>query len=80
MAKTKTTKPAENDAFVDAHGHEHRPCAFCALDCSTHPDAGNPLSFCGDCGRVTCPDHRVDDMAERCVECASVFYANTDHE
>jgi len=59
---------------VDDHGHEHHACAFCGLDCSTHPDAGSPLDRCGDCGRPTCPDHRVDDMASRCVDCASVHY------
>jgi hypothetical protein len=60
--------------IIDAQGHEHRACAFCNADCSTHPDAGNPLSCCGDCGKPTCPDHRVEDDAERCVDCASVFY------
>jgi hypothetical protein len=55
--------------------YESRPCAFCGVDCTTHPDAANPLDPCGDCGRVTCPDHRVDDAAARCVDCAATFYA-----
>jgi hypothetical protein len=78
MAHTKI-KPVEDDAFelvwTDAQGHEHQLCTFCGVDCSTHPDAGNPLSCCGNCGRATCPDHRVDDAATRCVECAANFYA-----
>lgn len=63
------------EIWTDARGHEHQPCAFCGVDCSTHPDAGNSLSCCGDCGCATCPDHRVDDQAARCVDCAARFYA-----
>lgn len=60
--------------WTDEQGHEHRLCHLCNADCSTHPDAGNPLEFCGDCGKPTCPDHRVDDAAARCNACAAVFY------
>lgn len=56
--------------------YEYRPCAFCGADCLTHPDAGNSLAFCGDCGAATCPDHRVDDEAQRCVQCAASHYAS----
>lgn len=61
--------------WVDGRGIEHRPCFTCGVDCTTHPDAANPLSFCGDCGHVTCPDHRVLDETERCVACAARHYA-----
>jgi hypothetical protein len=58
-------------------GHQHEACHLCGVDCSTHPDAANPLASCGDCGRPTCPDHRVDDAATRCNECAATFYGTT---
>ncbi len=61
--------------YTDDAGHDHLPCHICGADCSTHPDAGNPLECCGDCGRATCPDHRVDDAAARCSDCAAAFYA-----
>jgi len=61
--------------YTDERGHQHAACHLCGVDCSTHPDAGNPLARCGDCGRPTCPDHRVDDAAMRCNECAATFYA-----
>ena len=61
-------------AYTDERGHAHRSCAVCGADCSTHPDAANPLDFCGDCGAPTCPDHRVEDTAGRCVDCASHHY------
>jgi hypothetical protein len=61
--------------YTDDNGHQHRPCWLCGSDCSTHPDAANPLACCGDCGRPTCPDHRVDDHAQRCNACAAVFYS-----
>jgi hypothetical protein len=65
-----------NEAFIDDRGFEHLPCHMCGSDCSTHPDAANPLSSCGDCGKATCPDHRVEDDAQRCNACAAIFYAN----
>lgn len=65
---------AHNSHWLDDHGHIHGTCR-CGHDCSTHPDAANPLAGCGDCGADTCPDCRVEDQATRCVECASVFYA-----
>jgi hypothetical protein len=68
-------KTAAAAGFTDEAGHEHKPCAVCGVDCSTHPDAGNSLDSCGDCGRATCPDHRVDDAAGRCVDCAATHYA-----
>ena len=61
--------------------HQIEACAICLsvdgryTECSTHPDAANPLARCGDCGAATCPDHRVDDGAQRCNACAVVFYA-----
>lgn len=67
-----------NESFFDEHGHQHQPCAICGVDCSTHPDAGNPLALCGDCGLPTCPDHRVQDQADRCVDCASKFYQDVE--
>ena len=60
--------------YIDDNGHEHAACHICNADCSTHPDAGNSLAQCGDCGGATCPDHRVDDAATRCVDCAATFY------
>jgi hypothetical protein len=60
---------------TDAAGSTHQPCHMCGVDCSTHGDAANPLASCGDCGGVTCPDHRVEDGATRCNACAAVFYA-----
>jgi hypothetical protein len=63
------------EPYTDAAGHDHQPCGLCGADCSTHPDAGNALASCGDCGCATCPDHRVDDAATRCNACAAVFYA-----
>jgi len=66
-----------DERWTDERGHEHGLCHFCGADCSTHPDAANPLAPCGDCGTVTCPDHRVEDAADRCNACAAVFYART---
>jgi hypothetical protein len=57
--------------------HEHAACSICGTDCSTHPDAANPIARCGDCGGVTCLDHRVEDAATRCVDCAATFYATS---
>jgi hypothetical protein len=62
------------ETWKDDKGYEHQFCHLCGADCSTHPDAANPLACCGDCGRPTCPDHRVDDDAQRCNACAAVFY------
>jgi hypothetical protein len=62
--------------YFDDKGLEHADCHFCGTDCNTHPDAANPLSTCGDCGAVTCLDHRVADQASRCVDCAAAFYAS----
>jgi|SRR5262245_26745447 len=64
-----------------AHRYDSQPCGICQrggryTDCTTHPDAANPLAYCGDCGQVTCPDHRVDDDATRCVDCAATHYAS----
>lgn len=64
-----------NERWTDERGHEHALCAYCQADCSTHPDAANPLAPCQDCGAVTCLDHRVEDEADRCVGCAATFYA-----
>lgn len=63
-----------------AHRYDPQPCAICLrsgryTECTTHPDAANPLTYCGDCGQVACPDHRVEDDADRCVDCAATFYA-----
>jgi hypothetical protein len=65
MKQTKTAAPH----------YEEQPCAICGTTCSTHPDAANPIAGCGDCGRTTCLDHRVEDAATRCVDCAATFYA-----
>lgn len=73
MDNTRTTTTATT--YTDERGHEHAACHLCGVDCSTHPDAGNPLANCGDCGRATCPDHRVDDTAARCNECAAAYYS-----
>jgi hypothetical protein len=70
MRHVRTCKP-----LIDSTKFEQHACAFCSSVCSTHPDAANPLTYCGDCGRVACPDHRVDDAADRCVDCAATFYA-----
>jgi hypothetical protein len=48
------------DHYEDDRGHYHGICR-CGHDCSTHPDAGNPLAYCGDCGEPTCPDCRIED-------------------
>jgi len=61
--------------YTDAAGHEHAACIVCGVDCSTHPDAGNSLDQCGDCGGVTCPDHREENNAARCPKCAARFRA-----
>jgi hypothetical protein len=61
-------------ALIAATQYEQVPCVYCGTVCSTHPDAGSPLTYCGDCGRVACPDHRVEDAADRCVECAALHY------
>jgi hypothetical protein len=58
-------------AAVRAEDLAGRPCAFCGTLCSTHQDAAHPLAPCGDCGAVTCSDHRVVDEADRCVACAA---------
>ena len=61
--------------------YEVRPCALCLsvdgryTECTTHPDAANPLAPCQDCGAVTCLDHRILDEADRCNACAAIFYA-----
>ncbi len=68
------TSAAAAERWIE-NGHEHALCDFCRARCSTHPDAANPLAPCGDCGRVTCEDHRVLDEGDRCVDCAAVFYA-----
>lgn len=62
------------NTWKDEQGHEHAACYACQADCSSHPDAANPLAPCGDCGQVTCLDHRVSDQADRCLDCANVFY------
>jgi hypothetical protein len=55
--------------YIDAAGHEHATCA-CGHDCSTHPDAGNPLDCCADCGCATCPDCReYHHTAPVCTAC-----------
>jgi hypothetical protein len=46
-------------------------CAFCGVD-YTHQ-----IATCGTCGRSTCPDHRVNDHASRCNDCAVAFYTIT---
>jgi hypothetical protein len=75
MAHTPLTTVYNFEPYIDERGDEHQACHMCGADCSTHPDAGNPLACCGDCGKPTCPDHRVDDSAQRCNECAAVHYA-----
>ena len=54
--------------------YHEEACSGCGHFCSAHPYAGNSLACCGDCGAVTCPDCRVDDMAARCSSCAAKFY------
>jgi hypothetical protein len=53
---------------------EQRVVCDCGNTCSTHPDEGNSLAYCGDCGGVTCPDCRVEDAATRCSSCAAKHY------
>lgn len=85
--RTTPTTPratsANAAAFYAAHAtppvYDVRPCYLCAAvgrvtECSTHPDAANPLAPCQDCGMVTCLDHRVEDAADRCNVCAALFY------
>lgn len=60
-----------NERWTDERGHEHGICV-CGSDCSTHPDAGNPLDSCADCGIATCPDCRVYSRnAPVCLTCSS---------
>jgi hypothetical protein len=69
MATTKTQANRTVEGFVDEKGHEHKACVVCSVDCSTHPDAGNPLDCCGACGGATCPDHRDGTYAAICTLC-----------
>lgn len=58
-----------NTTWTDEKGHQHATCG-CGSDCSTHPDAGNPLESCADCGVATCPDCReYERNAPVCVNC-----------
>ncbi len=58
--------------WVDEAGHVHGTC-FCGSDCSTHPDAANPLDCCADCGADTCYDHReYVNNAPICLDCLQV--------
>ncbi|HMJ04006.1 MAG TPA: hypothetical protein VK506_13785 [Conexibacter sp.] len=66
MAKRKRK---DELTYFDEAGYAHKPCHICGVDCSTHPDAGNPLALCGDCGKATCPDHRDETPATRCSSC-----------
>lgn len=61
----------DNTTFwTDDAGHEHATCTRCGVDCSTHPDAGNSLDCCADCGHATCPDCRdYINNAPICVDC-----------
>lgn len=54
--------------------YHEEACSGCYHTASTHPDAGNSLGYCGDCGAATCPDCRVEDAATRCSSCAAKFY------
>jgi len=47
-----------------------RRCHVCRVELSLHPDAGHlALSYCGDCGKPTCGDHRDETSAARCSTC-----------
>lgn len=43
-------------------------CHVCGQECNTHDDAAYTLDYCGDCGNVTCQDHR-SGQASRCSIC-----------
>lgn len=64
-----------NTSYTDDGGIEHVPCHMCGTDCTSHPDAANPIAACGDCGKIACLDHRVEDSATRCNCCAAIAYA-----
>lgn len=45
-------------------------CHICQRLLSTHSDAGvDALSYCGDCGKATCAEHRDESRASRCQAC-----------
>ena len=47
---------------------EELPCHICGQLANT--ETGNGLTFCGDCGKPTCYDHRnADDPGDRCTKC-----------
>jgi hypothetical protein len=47
-------------------------CCICQHPVSTaNVPSKDALSYCGDCGRPTCGDHREDTGAERCSDCAA---------
>jgi len=56
------------DHYTDKHGTTHGLCHVCGEHANTK--TGNGLTFCGDCGKPTCFDHRnVGDPADRCTKC-----------
>ena len=68
-------RPAVNEKYTDEKGYEHDFCCVCGEEVSTHPDSSNGgLAQCGDCGKATCAQHRSDDLATRCTNCARRCY------
>ncbi len=52
-------------------------CHICGIEVSTHPDAPYSLSYCGDCARPTCEDHRDNTSGEICSLCQQNWCAGS---
>jgi hypothetical protein len=53
-------------------------CHVCARPVTTgEVSSQDALSYCGDCGKVTCGDHRTEGLAERCTACARTAEVET---
>ena len=61
------------EAYTDENGIDYAPCHICGTTVCTHPEAGNTLEYCGDCGKVTCLEHREEGGASRCTNCQSIY-------
>jgi hypothetical protein len=68
-----SNQTATSEEISEACGRFYVGLCQCRNECSTHPDASNPADYCGECGKVTCPDCRhIDDRARRCFTCVPV--------
>lgn len=73
MALMHTTHYETFEPFTDDAGIRHAPCCVCAVDCTSHPYAAHAIAYCGDCGGVTCSEHRDESAATRCPHCAALW-------